>query len=227
MPRFNLSSDLQSQLDCGGHHPIDNQFADRLVDGHAGNRLAARLAARAVRAVADVPSLQSTAPCSISNPQMPAAVATYGSPLQQSRPFSRRGGSCDFVSPAIGLKRLEILLKLLPGDIAGVGVRDAGEPVTALACSKQLLPADSPPMPPAKDIGLQADAYAGYNGLYDPMRSQGAIRSALCWAHARRKVFELADITANARRGKATPAIPPIALEAVKRIDALFDTSER
>jgi transposase len=70
---------------------------------------------------------------------------------------------------------------------------------------------------------LQADAYAGYNGLYDPMRSQGAIRSALCWAHARRKFFELADIAANTRRGKSAPAISPIALEAVKRIDALFD----
>jgi transposase len=70
---------------------------------------------------------------------------------------------------------------------------------------------------------LQADAYAGYNGLYDPARPQGAIMSALCWSHARRKFFELADIAANARRGKSAPAISPIALEAVKRIDALFD----
>jgi transposase len=31
-------------------------------------------------------------------------------------------------------------------------------------------------------------------------RSQGAISPALCWAHARRKFFELADIAANARR---------------------------
>lgn len=70
---------------------------------------------------------------------------------------------------------------------------------------------------------LQADAYAGYNGLYDPARQQGAIAPALCWAHARRKFFELADIAANARRSKGAPAISPIALEAVKRIDALFD----
>lgn len=47
-------------------------------------------------------------------------------------------------------------------------------------------------------------------------------QAALCWSHARRQFFELADITAQARRqGKAT-AISPIALEAVKRIDALF-----
>jgi transposase len=70
---------------------------------------------------------------------------------------------------------------------------------------------------------LQADAYAGYNGLYDPARPQGAIAPALCWAHARRKFFELADIAGHARRGKTAPAISPMALEAVKRIDALFD----
>ena len=70
---------------------------------------------------------------------------------------------------------------------------------------------------------LQADAYSGYNGLYDPGREQGAIVSALCWAHARRQFFELADIAANARRGKQAPAISPIALQAVKRIDALLD----
>jgi len=70
---------------------------------------------------------------------------------------------------------------------------------------------------------LQADAYSGYSGLYDPARAEGAITSALCWAHARRQFFELADIAAKARRGKQAPAISPIAWEAVKRIDALFD----
>jgi transposase len=70
---------------------------------------------------------------------------------------------------------------------------------------------------------LQADAYSGYNELYDPSRPQGLITSALCWAHARRQFFELADIASNARRGKTAAAISPIALEAVKRIDTLFD----
>jgi hypothetical protein len=57
----------------------------------------------------------------------------------------------------------------------------------------------------------------------DPSRAPGAITAVLCWAHARRHFFELADIAANARRGKNAAAISPIALEAVKRIDALFD----
>jgi transposase len=70
---------------------------------------------------------------------------------------------------------------------------------------------------------LQADAYNGYNELYAPSRLPGPITSALCWAHARRQFFELADIAANARRGKKAAAISPVALEAVRRIDMLFD----
>jgi transposase len=69
---------------------------------------------------------------------------------------------------------------------------------------------------------LQADAFEGYNRLYLPERKPGPIVEARCWSHARRKFFELADIAANARRGKNAPPISPIALEAVKRIDALF-----
>jgi transposase len=69
---------------------------------------------------------------------------------------------------------------------------------------------------------LQADAYSGYNGLYHPARRPGPITPALCWSHARRQFFELADIARNARRGRSAAAISPIALEAVRRIDALF-----
>jgi transposase len=70
---------------------------------------------------------------------------------------------------------------------------------------------------------LQADAFDGYNRLYLPDRKPRPIIEALCWSHARRKFFELADIATNARRGKSATPISPIALEAVKRIDALFD----
>src|SRR4051794_8923502 len=58
---------------------------------------------------------------------------------------------------------------------------------------------------------LQADAYAGFDRLYGPKRAPGVILEAACWAHARRKLFELAAV------GKA-----PIAAEAVRRIDGLF-----
>ena len=71
---------------------------------------------------------------------------------------------------------------------------------------------------------LQADAYGGYNGVYDAARKPAPVLSALCWSHARRKFFELADIKATARKGRPIAEdISPIALEAVKRIDAIFD----
>ena len=72
---------------------------------------------------------------------------------------------------------------------------------------------------------LQADAYGGYDALYEAGRGCGPILQATCWAHSRRKLFELADIAEAARRkarGKIT-AVSPIALEAVRRIDALFE----
>ena len=59
---------------------------------------------------------------------------------------------------------------------------------------------------------LQADAYAGFNHLYAAGRSPDPITEAACWAHGRRKFFVLAEV------GKF-----PLALEAVKRIDAVFD----
>jgi transposase len=68
---------------------------------------------------------------------------------------------------------------------------------------------------------LQADAYAGFNTLYAPDRKPGPITEAGCWAHARRKFFELADIASKARNRKAT-AISPMAFEAVRKIDAIF-----
>ena len=59
---------------------------------------------------------------------------------------------------------------------------------------------------------LQADAFAGFNALYEPSRQPGPITEAACWSHARRKFFVLADL-----------AKAPLALDAVRRIDALFD----
>jgi transposase len=68
---------------------------------------------------------------------------------------------------------------------------------------------------------LQADCYAGYNRLYEADRKPRPIIEAGCWAHARRKFFVLADVTAKAR-GKLA-VIAPMAFDAVKRIDAIFD----
>lgn len=57
---------------------------------------------------------------------------------------------------------------------------------------------------------LQVDGYTGYNRVIDPKR-QTNIRLAYCWAHARRKLFELT------KNGAA-----PIAQEGLRQISALY-----
>jgi transposase len=54
---------------------------------------------------------------------------------------------------------------------------------------------------------LQADAYAGFNQLYEG----GRIEQAACWAHVRRKFFDLQQAHAS-----------PVAGEALERIAALY-----
>ena len=54
---------------------------------------------------------------------------------------------------------------------------------------------------------LQADAYAGFHHLYDG----GQIQEAACWAHVRRKFYELQVAHAS-----------PLAAEALKRIGELY-----
>jgi transposase len=54
---------------------------------------------------------------------------------------------------------------------------------------------------------LQADAYAGFNALYE----DGRIQEAGCWSHVRRKFYDLQETHAS-----------PIASEALERIAALY-----
>jgi transposase len=54
---------------------------------------------------------------------------------------------------------------------------------------------------------LQADAYSGYDALY----RDGTIVEAACWAHARRKFYDLYELDRS-----------PIAEEALRRIGALY-----
>jgi transposase len=54
---------------------------------------------------------------------------------------------------------------------------------------------------------LQADAYAGFNQLYE----NGRIQQAACWAHVRRKFYDLEQAHAS-----------PVAREALVRIGALY-----
>src|SRR5216684_2207906 len=54
---------------------------------------------------------------------------------------------------------------------------------------------------------LQADAYAGFNQLY----ANGCIQEVACWAHVRRKFYDLQQAHAS-----------PVASEALQRIGALY-----
>ena len=58
---------------------------------------------------------------------------------------------------------------------------------------------------------LQTDGYGAYKTLVEADRARGAIALAHCWAHARRRFFELA------KGGSA-----PIAEEALRRIAGLY-----
>jgi hypothetical protein len=58
---------------------------------------------------------------------------------------------------------------------------------------------------------LQADAYAGFHHLYDG----GSIYEVACWAHARRKFYDIHAIHAS-----------PITAEAIARIGALYGIEE-
>lgn len=70
---------------------------------------------------------------------------------------------------------------------------------------------------------LQADAYGE---LYAPERIPAPALEAGCFAHARRKFFEPADVASTARkksRSEHAGLIYSVALKAVRRIDASFD----
>ena len=58
---------------------------------------------------------------------------------------------------------------------------------------------------------IQADAYAGYN-----LAVQSGVARAGCWAHVRRKFFDLAESTQS-----------PVAKEAVERINALYQVERQ
>jgi transposase len=64
---------------------------------------------------------------------------------------------------------------------------------------------------------LQADGYAGFEALYDPARTKpGPIIEVACWAHCRRKVYDVWEATKS-----------PMAREALDRIAAIYAIEAR
>jgi transposase len=174
--------------------------------------------------------------------------AREGVPLSLSTLADQVGACCVVLDPIVELLAAHVFAaERIHGDDTTVPVLAKGK--TDIARSWVYVRDDRPfggPAPPAaifyysrdrrgehpqghlaKYSGiLQADAFGGYNKLYEPDRLPGPITEAACWSHSRRKFFELADLTKIAKR-KAQGGKPafasPMALEAVRRIDALFD----
>ena len=63
---------------------------------------------------------------------------------------------------------------------------------------------------------LQADGYAGFDRLYHPADPNHPIKEAACWAHARRKFYDIQMATDS-----------PIAHEPLRRNDGPFATSAK
>ena len=77
---------------------------------------------------------------------------------------------------------------------------------------------EHPAAPLASFTGLlQADGYAGFEALYHPARTKpGPIIEVACWAHCRRKIFDVWDSTKS-----------PVAKEALDRIAAIYAIETR
>lgn len=73
---------------------------------------------------------------------------------------------------------------------------------------------------------LQVDRYAGFDQMFADGWADKPMTRANCWAHSRRKFFELADAAHQLKKKKRKKdhkiLISPLAVEAVRRIDELF-----
>jgi transposase len=174
--------------------------------------------------------------------------ALEGVPISLSTMADAVGSSCAALDPLLRLVEKHVLAaERLHGDdttvpVLAKGKTDTGRcwvyvrddrpfggtsPPAAMFYYSRDRKGEHPQTHLAKYAGLfQADAFDGYRPLYLPNRTPGPILEAACWVHARRPFFAMADLDENARRraaSKTVIALSPIAIEVVRRIDALFD----
>jgi len=174
--------------------------------------------------------------------------ALEGVPIPLSTMADAVGAACLALSPILNaLERHVFSAERLHGDDTTVPVLAAGKtdiarcwvyvaddkpfggtsPPAAMFYYSRDRSGEHPQAHLAKWSGIfQADAFSGYGKLYAPDRKPGQIQQAACWSHARRPFFIHADLQEAARRkakSKKPVVVSPIALEVVRRIDALFD----
>src|SRR5258708_1089065 len=147
--------------------------------------------------------------------------------LQQCRTFPRRRCTRRPIPLTIGLENLEILLELLPADVAGMSIRDAGQPViVATLLLHGLLAVDGSSIaPPSVDVGARVarvvqDTYCS-RCVQRPKNRDLAVAQTrrkqktflakgldglACGAHARERVEEMDDCLPDLRVGIARHA---------------------
>lgn len=70
---------------------------------------------------------------------------------------------------------------------------------------------------------LQVDRYAGFNEMFRDGWADEPMTRANCWAHGRRRFFELVDVARQLKRKKdSAPLVSPLAREALEWIDQIF-----
>ena len=139
---FDLLSDVQRQLDGRGGHPFGHPPPDRLVDGVAGDRLAAGRGLLAIRTITNVPGLQPAAQgfvLVLDAEVLPAHSADRTS-LQERRALPRGRTARELVSSPIAFQDAQILLILVPRDVARMSVGKASDPIARLGPAFDFLP---------------------------------------------------------------------------------------
>ena len=174
--------------------------------------------------------------------------AREGVPISLSTAADAVGAACSVLDPLLRLVESHVMAaERLHGDdttvpVLALGKCDVGrcwtyvrddrpfggaDPPAAMFYYSRNRKGEHPQLHLANYSGiLQADAFDGYGKLYEAGRTPGPIKEAACWVHARRPFFAMADLEENARRkaaGKKEIVISPMAIEIVRRIDALFE----
>jgi transposase len=174
--------------------------------------------------------------------------ALEGVPISLSTMADAVGSSCAALEPVLRLVEAHVLAaERLHGDdttvpVLAKGKTDTGRcwvyvrddrpfggtlPPAAMFYYSRDRKGEHPQAHLAGYAGLfQADAFDGYRQFYLPGRMPGPILEAGRWVHARRPFFAMADLDEHARRpaaGRTVMALSPIAIEVVRRIDALFE----
>jgi hypothetical protein len=119
---------LQRQLQRHGRHHPHEQFAYRRIQCRAADPLANRCRALDARPLTQVGGAQLPAVLVVAHRHAVAARRTDRQALQQGRPFPR-GGALLAIRRCVLAQALQVVLVVLPAEVALVGVTDERGPL--------------------------------------------------------------------------------------------------